>query len=191
MTPTLRRKTAGTKKLRVGWRSRILGYGEEQAGQLMANPANWRIHPKLQTDAMRSLLGHELGWLQNVIVNKRISEDWPAGERHVETVIDGHMRIQLALREGDESLVPCTYVDLTPKEEALALASFDRVSALAETDDAQYDALLAGLADVSADVSAILVREPRKQSEPKPKTACACCQKKCHPDCKCYTAGEN
>ncbi len=28
------------------WRNRITGSGEEAPDQLLANPANWRIHPK-------------------------------------------------------------------------------------------------------------------------------------------------
>ncbi len=28
------------------WRSRIVGSGEEAPDQLLANPANWRIHSK-------------------------------------------------------------------------------------------------------------------------------------------------
>jgi len=30
----------------TGWRNRITGSGEEAPDQLLANPANWRIHPK-------------------------------------------------------------------------------------------------------------------------------------------------
>ena len=41
-----------TKRARVAvtptaaWRNRIIGTGEEAPDQLLANPANWRIHPK-------------------------------------------------------------------------------------------------------------------------------------------------
>lgn len=34
----------------TGWRNRIAGAGEEAPDQLLANPANWRIHPKAQQD---------------------------------------------------------------------------------------------------------------------------------------------
>jgi len=33
-------------------RNRITGTGEEAPDQLLANPANWRIHPKAQQDAL-------------------------------------------------------------------------------------------------------------------------------------------
>src|SRR6266704_2927845 len=34
------------------WRNRIVGHGEEDPEQLLANPKNWRIHPKNQQDAL-------------------------------------------------------------------------------------------------------------------------------------------
>ena len=34
------------------WRNRITGSGEEAPDQLLANPANWRTHPKAQQDAL-------------------------------------------------------------------------------------------------------------------------------------------
>ena len=34
------------------WRSRIVGSGTEEPTQLLANPRNWRTHPKAQQDAL-------------------------------------------------------------------------------------------------------------------------------------------
>ena len=45
-TRTTARTTTST------WRNRISGSGEEAPDQLLANPANWRIHPKAQQDAL-------------------------------------------------------------------------------------------------------------------------------------------
>ena len=52
------------------WRSRIVGHGEEAPDQLLANPRNYRIHPKAQQDALEGVLS-EVGWVQNIIVNQR------------------------------------------------------------------------------------------------------------------------
>ena len=38
-------------KTATAWRNRIVGHGEEAPDQLLANPKNWRIHPKAQQDA--------------------------------------------------------------------------------------------------------------------------------------------
>ena len=38
------------------WRSRIVGSGEVKPGDLIANPRNWRLHPKAQQDALAGVL---------------------------------------------------------------------------------------------------------------------------------------
>lgn len=70
------------------WRNRIVGYGMEDADQLLANPANWRIHPKHQQDALSGVL-NEIGWVQNILVNKTTGH-----------VVDGHLRAALAITAG-------------------------------------------------------------------------------------------
>ncbi len=91
------------------WRNRITGSGEEAPDQLLANPANWRIHPKAQQDALSGALD-QVGWVQQVLVNRRSG-----------FVVDGHARVALALSRA-EPTVPVLYVDLEPEEEALVLA---------------------------------------------------------------------
>ena len=96
---------------------------------MLANPANFRLHPKRQQDALSGSLS-ELGWLQDIIVNKVTGH-----------VLDGHLRVSLSLRNG-EATVPVKYVDLSESEERLALATFDPITYMAETDAAALDALL-------------------------------------------------
>lgn len=140
-------------KQKATWANRIIGYGEESADQLLANEANWRIHPKNQQDALSGVL-REVGVVQNIIVNKRLSEDWPVGKRGVETVLDGHLRTSLGISAGQK--MPITYVDLTPAEEALVLATIDPLSAMAAADKEQLDALLRSVATEDAAVMAML-----------------------------------
>ncbi len=66
------------------WTSRIVGSGEEAPDQLLANPANWRIHPKAQQEALAGVLD-QVGWVQQVLVNRRTGH-----------VVDGHLRVALA-----------------------------------------------------------------------------------------------
>jgi hypothetical protein len=124
-------------------RNRIIGHGQEAPDQLLANPANWRIHPKAQQAALAGVLD-EVGWVQSVIVNQRTGH-----------LVDGHMRVSLALRDGIAS-VPVAYVDLSPEEEALILATIDPISAMAVTDSDQLAALLADVSPSSADVQMML-----------------------------------
>jgi hypothetical protein len=124
----------------TGWRNRITGSGEEAPDQLMANPANWRIHPKAQQNALAGALD-AVGWVQQVLVNRRTG-----------FVVDGHARVGLALSRG-EPTVPVLYVDLAPDEEALVLATLDPLGAMAGRDDEKLKALLA---DVTVDNAGLL-----------------------------------
>ena len=127
----------------VAWRNRIVGSGEEAPDQLVANPANWRTHPGPQRDALRGSLT-EVGWVQQVMVNQRTG-----------FVVDGHARVEEALSRG-EATVPVIYVDLSPEEEALVLATLDPIGAMATRDDARLTALLAELQVDDAGLQALL-----------------------------------
>jgi DNA modification methylase len=111
------------------FKNRIIGYGEEQVDQIMFNPQNWRIHPKSQQDALTGVL-EEVGWVQNVIVNKRTGH-----------LVDGHLRVQLADRAGEKT-IPVTYVDLSESEEMTVLATIDPIAAMAATDKEKLDEVL-------------------------------------------------
>ena len=112
------------------WRNRITRSGDEAPDQLLANPANWRIHPKAQQDALAGALD-AVGWVQQVLVNRRTG-----------FVVDGHARVALALSRG-EPTVPVLCVELAPDEEALVLATLDPIGAMAGRDDEKLRALLA------------------------------------------------
>jgi len=108
--------------------NRIVGYVVKPASELTANPANWRKHPAKQRAAVQASL-RELGWIAAVIENTRSG-----------LLIDGHERVMQALAKNES--VPVLQVDLSPEEEALALATFDPITYMAETDAAALDALL-------------------------------------------------
>jgi len=111
------------------WTNRIIGTGDESPDQLMANPGNFRIHPKVQQAALTGSLD-TIGWIQQVIVNQRTGH-----------VVDGHLRVSLALRT-EQKTVPVVYVDLSEEEEAQALMSLDPIAAMATTDKQKLDELL-------------------------------------------------
>ena len=58
-------------------------------------------------------------------------------------VVDGHLRIELALTRKEPS-VPVTYVDLSEDEERLVLASLDSLAAMAEAEVSKLAELLEG-----------------------------------------------
>lgn len=136
------------------WKNRIIRHGEASPDELLANPQNWRIHPREQQEMLAEIL-EEVGWLQEVIVNLRIGEEWGNGDRNVETMVDGHLRVILAIRKN-ERRVPVTYVDLNPQEEALALLFFDRLTAMAKQDEAKVVELIAEIDPNNPKIAAML-----------------------------------
>lgn len=114
------------------WRNRIVGTGEVDPSELVANPANWRQHPMQQREALADAL-ERVGWVQQVVVNKTTGR-----------MIDGHLRAQLGDEQG-EATVPVLYVELTEEEERLVLASLDPIGALAVPDVEQLRKLLDSL----------------------------------------------
>lgn len=113
------------------YQNRIVRYGEETADQLLANPYNWRVHTQVQQDVADAAF-EEIGIIQNVIVNEASGH-----------VIDGHMRILLAMKRADNHPLPITYVNLSEDEERRALATFDSIGALAGRDESKVKELIA------------------------------------------------
>jgi len=127
----------------TGWKDRIIGEGNESPEQILANPMNWRKHPKYQKDALRGAL-NEIGWVQRVIVNQRTGH-----------LVDGHLRVELALDEC-ASTIPVIYVDLSEDEEKVALATLDSISALAETDQDLINEIVEQVSVGDTDLAAFL-----------------------------------
>jgi hypothetical protein len=111
------------------FQTRIVGHGNVAPEQLLANPNNFRVHSQAQQKAMRSTLA-AVGWIDEIIVNTVTGH-----------VINGHMRVNIAMRDG-EPTVPVRYVELSEEEENLALATFDPISAMASHDKDVLESLL-------------------------------------------------
>ena len=125
------------------WANRITGHGEEAPDQLLANPSNWRAHPKAQREALRAVLD-TVGYVAQVIVNQRTGH-----------LVDGHLRVEEALSHGQPT-IPVVYVDLSEEEERLVLASLDPLAAMASTDEAKLRELLAEVSVSSEALAAML-----------------------------------
>lgn len=134
------------------WNNRIVATGEKPAIEYMANPSNWRVHPKAQRDALKGVLA-EVGWVTGVIENVRTGH-----------IIDGHARIEEALKLGDDTPVPYIQVDLDEAEEAKILATFDPLGAMAAADKSQLDALLKSVETGDAAVMQMLAELAQKNN---------------------------
>jgi hypothetical protein len=126
-----KRNGTGTRTTAKKFRIRITGFETKPARAFKFNPLNWRRHGDVQRAALRSMLG-DVGWVQGVIENKRTGN-----------LIDGHARIEEAVRDDPDQAVPYLVVDLSPAEEKAVLATLDPIGALAETDPDQVDQLYA------------------------------------------------
>lgn len=125
------------------FKNRIIGSGDYPLDQIQFNPRNWRVHPLNQQNALKGVLD-EVGWVQEVIVNQRTGN-----------LIDGHLRCQLAAREG-ATTIPVKFVDLSEDEEALVLSTLDPIAAMATTDKQKLDELFASIDTENADVLKML-----------------------------------
>lgn len=101
--------------------------------QLLANPKNPRIHPSRQQKAMYAILARH-GWVSDVIVNQRTGR-----------VIDGHMRISLAITHGET--VPVTYIDVPERVEDELVAVYDAIGSQAIIDPDLYSDLIENFED--------------------------------------------
>lgn len=79
------------------WQNRIIGSGVQPASAFKANQHNWRVHSLEQQIAQGQALD-DLGWIQEVIVNETTGN-----------LIDGHMRVALALQAGDAAVPPSRF----------------------------------------------------------------------------------
>lgn len=115
--------------MRDSWKNRIVRTASIAPEKLIANPKNWRSHPKHQRDALKAVLD-QVGWVQQVIVNKTSG-----------IIIDGHLRVAMAI-ERKEKKIPVNYVELNNEDEALILATIDPIAAMAKADEGLLDSLV-------------------------------------------------
>lgn len=128
----------------AAWDVRITDYDPAvPLDQLLAHPANPKIHPRPQTDALKGILG-EVGWLTGLVVNRATGY-----------VLDGHDRIKAAMEAG-QTTAPVFYVNVPADQEPYVLATFDPVGALAGQDAAILAELLAEVQTGDAAVQALL-----------------------------------
>ena len=112
----------------VGVQDRIVELRRVPAGELRANPANWRQHPAPQREALTEML-ERIG-----LVDAVIARETPEGLE----LIDGHLRADVAAAET----LPVLIVDLDDAEAAEALATLDPLAAMGVADTTALRALV-------------------------------------------------
>lgn len=132
------------------FKNRIVGSGDYPLDQIQFNPRNWRVHPLNQQNALKGVL-EEVGFVQEVIVNQRTGN-----------LIDGHLRCQLAAREG-ATTIPVKFVDLSEGEEALVLSTLDPIAAMATTDKQKLDELFHNINSDNENVQKMIAEIAEKE----------------------------
>lgn len=107
-------------------------------GQLLAHPDNFRVHGKIQQELVGRVIS-DVGWVRHVLVNST-----------TQRVVDGHLRVTLAFRKGEDTKVPVDYVELEDAEEALLLSLLDETVGFAFVDTVRRDEILSRLRDAKA-----------------------------------------
>jgi DNA modification methylase len=138
----------------VPWQNRIVGHATVPAKDLLANPLNWRIHPTEQQQALARVLD-KVGWVQDVVVNRTSG-----------FIVDGHLRAVLAAEQ--DQVVPVAYVELTPEEEKLILATFDQITGMAVPDAEKLAALMGEVTTDFPDLADMLDRITNAGQEEQP-----------------------
>ena len=124
-------------------RDRIRELRRVLAGELRANPRNWRTHPESQRAVLRSLLA-EVGYAGALLA--RELEDGSL------ELLDGHLRAETTPGE----VVPVLVLDVSAAEAEKILLTHDPLAAMAETNHEQLAALLAEVEFTSSEVEELL-----------------------------------
>ena len=79
----------------MSWANRIVNTGNENPIELLGrnNPDNWRLHPRVQQDALLGLM-QDVGVVQDVIVNRRTG-----------FLVDGHLSVSCSRAQA--AIHPC------------------------------------------------------------------------------------
>lgn len=128
----------GAKLTSKNVRDRVQGLRYVRAAELRRNPANWRRHPKGQSEAMRGVL-EEVGFAGALLAYE--------GAEGL-TLIDGHLRANLA----EDAELPVVVLDVSEDEARKLLATYDPLGAMAQPDQ---DALFELLESVSFESDAV------------------------------------
>lgn len=114
----------------ANWKNRIVGHGEENPKNLIPNPKNIKDHDVYQRKVINGILS-QVGVVQSIIVNKTTGN-----------IVDGHMRVEEAIKNG-EQLIPVTYIEISPEDEDALLLLFDPVGSLAKQKSEKVKELIA------------------------------------------------
>jgi DNA modification methylase len=126
-------------------RDRVKELRRVKASELISNPLNWRKHGKEQQAALKGLLA-EIGY-----AGALLARELPDGRL---MLIDGHLRADTT----PDAIVPVLVLDVNEDEADKILLTYDPLGAMAESDQAALEALLATVRTEDKAIAAMLER---------------------------------
>lgn len=123
-------------------RDRIVELRRVQAGELAANPKNWRTHPRHQRQAVSDLL-LEIGCADALLARE--------GDDGKLVLIDGHLRADLLA----DQVVPVLVLDVSEAEADKLLLTLDPLAKMADINRAALDELLSQDEEKSEAIAAL------------------------------------
>jgi len=153
--PKAKPKMKPKPKPATGIRDRIKELRRVRAGDLAANPKNWRTHPPEQVQAIQGVL-KEIGYADALL-----ARELPGGALEL---IDGHARQAL----DPEQIVPVLVLDLDQDEAAKLMTVLDPLAAMATVNEAALESLLAEIETDSAALQAMFDELAKKSSAGEP-----------------------
>ncbi len=121
--------------LRLEWRT---------PSELAENPRNWRQHSSEQAGTLQGVIG-QVGWAGAALFNENTGR-----------LIDGHLRKKIDASLLVDGKIPVLVGSWDESQEALILASFDPIGAMATANAEALSALLAEVETQDAAVRAML-----------------------------------
>lgn len=126
----------------MNWRDRVKELRRIPSKELLANPKNWREHPKEQQKALSGIL-EEVG-----IAGALLARETDDGLE----LIDGHLRTEL----DGETEWPVLVLDVDEREADALLASIDPIGSMAVKSEAKLNSLIDSISADNAELAELL-----------------------------------
>ena len=138
------------------WKKLAVRMREVDPRSLTTNPKNWRIHGADQREALRGSI-HELGYGDPVELMDG-----------TDLILDGHLRVDLAIQEGQETITVVDMALYTDAEADQYLLTKDPIAAMATSDRDKLDTLMRENATGEAGLQAMLAEMAAREGITQP-----------------------
>ena len=119
----------------INIKDRIVDFQRVPMHAIADNAGNWRLHPDAQNQALKGILGR-------IGITGALLAYYSERNDGVLTLIDGHLRKEIAQEIDDEFEWPVLITDLNDEEADLILTTFDAVGEMAGINDEALEKLL-------------------------------------------------